>query len=406
MKTIFKLGAFLVVSATAAHGQVAPAATAGAAGLQYTFRYAQTAEFTNTDGDFQTLSPSASVEYANGSERHPFSLKYTGGYNWGFSGPAYDTGFFQRLRLSQSMAWPKWEAYVTDNVSYLPEAPTIGFSGVPGVGEPIGEPNPEPPTSESILNQNTHIVNNVATVGLTRQVDHATTVGGGFTSELLRYPDGNGLDTDTQLATAYVAWSYNPRNELSGNYMYSEFTSPGNPVSFSTNTATIGFRRLWSRRLTTNVSVGPEWVQSSDSSVVPSSTRISANAGLNYLLRFGQAALTYSHGTNGGAGYLLGAEYDTVRLTFSREFVRNLTIGFDGAYDRTSGLRNNGVTNGKFGGAQLSWRANRYLTAFASYTAFDQSTSSALFSTAVSGLDQVVSFGVGYSPRGTRLIRH
>jgi hypothetical protein len=127
---------------------------------------------------------------------------------------------------------------------------------------------------------------------------------------------------------------------------------------------------------------------------------------LDYLLRFGQAALTYSHGTNGGAGYLLGAEFDTVRLTFSREFVRNLTIGFDGAYDRTSGLINNGVTNGKFGGAQLSWRAGRYLTAFASYTAIDQSTSSSLFSTAVSGLDQIVSFGIGYSPRGTRLIRH
>src|ERR1700679_3071635 len=158
MKTIFKFGAFLIVSATAVHGQVAPAATSGAAGLQYSFRYAQTAEFTKSDGDFQTLSPSASVEYSNGAERHPFSLKYTGGYNWGFSGPAYDTGFFQRLRLSQSMVWPKWEAYVTDNVSYLPEAPSVGFSGIPGVGEGIGEPNPEP-SSQSILSQNTHIVN-------------------------------------------------------------------------------------------------------------------------------------------------------------------------------------------------------------------------------------------------------
>jgi hypothetical protein len=405
MKMFFKLGAFLVVASTAAYGQVAPAATAGAAGLQYTFRYSQTAEFTSTDGDFQTISPSASVEYDNGAERHPFSLKYTGGYNWGFAGPAYDTGFFQRLRLSQSMVWPKWQAYVTDNVSYLPEAPTIGFSGIPGVGEGVGEPNPEP-SSQSILSQNTHIVNNMATVGVMRELDHSTSVGGGFSSELLRYPDGNGLDTNTLLANAMISWRFNPRNQISGNYMYSEFTYPGSAISFSTDTATLGFHRIWNRRLTTNASAGPEWVQSSDSAVVPSSTRVAINAGLNYLLRFGQAALTYSHGTNGGAGYLLGAEYDTVRLTFSREFVRNLTVGFDGAYDRTSGLRNNGVTNGKYGGAQVSWRASRYITVFGSYTAFDQSTSSTLFSTAINGLTQVVSFGVGYSPRGTRLIRH
>jgi hypothetical protein len=140
--------------------------------------------------------------------------------------------------------------------------------------------------------------------------------------------------------------------------------------------------------------------------VVPSSTRISASAAFDYHLRFGEAALTYNHGTNGGAGYLLGAEYDTVRLNFSREFVRNFTIGFDGAYDRTTGLQENGVTNGKYGGVQASWHVSRYLTTYASYTALTQSTSSVLFSTALTGLEQVVSFGIGYSPRGTRLIRH
>jgi hypothetical protein len=406
MKTFFKLGAFLVVTATAAYGQVAPAATAGGAGLSYTLRYSQTAEFSSTDGNFQTIIPSASVEYSNGAERHPFSMAYAGGYNFGLSGQAYDTGFFQRLKLSQAIVWPKWEAYVSDNVSYLPEAPSIGFSGIPGAGEPVGEPDPEPPSSQSILNQNTHVVNNLATVELSHQLNYATSFSGGFSSELLRYPDGVGLDTDTVLANGQVAWRNNPRNQLSGNYMYSKFTYPGYGVSFGTNAVTVAFRRAWNRRITTSASVGPEWVQSSDTSVVPSSTRISASAAFDYHLRFGEAALTYNHGTNGGAGYLLGAEYDTVRLNFSRQFVRNFTIGFDGAYDRTTGLQEKGVTNGKYAGVQASWHISRSLTTYANYTVLTQSTSSVLFSTALTGLEQVVGFGIGYSPRGMRLIRH
>jgi hypothetical protein len=302
--------------------------------------------------------------------------------------------------------WPKWEAYVSDNVSYLPEAPSIGFSGIPGAGEPVGEPNPEPPSSQSILNQNTHVVNNLATVELSHQLSYATSFSGGFSSELLRYPEGVGLDTDTVLANGQVAWRNNPRNQLSGNYMYSKFTYPGYGVSFGTNAVTVAFRRVWNRRITTSASVGPEWVQSSDTSVVPSSTRISASAAFDYHLRFGEAALNYNHGTNGGAGYLLGAEYDTVRLNFSRQFVRNFTIGFDGAYDRTTGLQEKGVTNGKYAGVQASWHISRSLTTYASYTALTQSTSAVLFSTALTGLEQVVGFGIGYSPRGTRLIRH
>ena len=71
---------------------------------------------------------------------------------------------------------------------------------------------------------------------------------------------------------------------------------------------------------------------------------------------------------------------------------------------RTSGLGNQGgVTNAKFGGAQATRRLGRYLTAFANYTATDQSTSSLLPANTLSGLQQVVGFGIGYSPRETRL---
>jgi hypothetical protein len=406
MKTIYKLVPLLFTVATAAHGQVAPAATMGAAGLRYTFRYSETAEFDQTTGDRQTITPSASVEYGNREERHPFSMKYAGGYTWNIVGPSYATGLFQRLALSQSFLWPKWNVVLGDNVAYMPESPITGFSGIAGTGEPIGEPSPPLPPSQSILTANTHVVTNLANGELTHQFNRAASFSAGGSSELLRFPDGIGLDTDTVMANGELAWQFNVRNRISGDYRFSQFTYPGYDVTFSTNAATFGFDRDWNRRLNTYGSVGPEWIESADSSVVPNSTRLSANAAITYRYQFGETGLNYTHGTNGGAGYLLGAEFDTARANYSRDVERNLTIGFDAAYTRTSGLVDNGVTDAKFAGAQVTRRVGQYLTIFADYTAIDQTTSSALYGSALSGLEQVVSFGIGYSPRGTRLIRH
>ena len=48
-------------------------------------------------------------------------------------------------------------------------------------------------------------------------------------------------------------------------------------------------------------------------------------------------------------------------------------------------------------------RLSPTLTAFANYTAMDQSTSYALPANALTSLQQVISFGIGYSPREKRL---
>jgi hypothetical protein len=71
---------------------------------------------------------------------------------------------------------------------------------------------------------------------------------------------------------------------------------------------------------------------------------------------------------------------------------------------RTEGLQQQqaGATNGEYGGVSATQRWGRYLVVSASYTAIQQSSSSILPSTAISGLSQVVSFGLGYSPREIR----
>jgi len=406
MKTKLIILALLIAVGAAARAQVEPSAVTGPAHLQYVFRYSESAYVGSTYGDRQTISPSGSISYLNGEERHPFTLKYSGGYTWSIAGPGYATGLFQRMTLAQELIWRHWGMSVADNVAYLPQSPTIGFSGIPGLGEPIGEPNPNPPNDQTILSASTHVVSNQATGQAWRGFGRAMTLTGSGGSSVLRYPDANGLQTDSLTANAGLTENFNSRNQFTTNYGFAFYSYPGSTATFESNALTAGFRRQWTHPLSTNVMIGPEWISSNDSTVVPASTRISANALIDYRLRFGNAGLSYTRGTNGGAGYLLGASFDSVRLNVSRQFVRDLTLGAEAAYNRTTGLAHGGVTNTKYLGGQATWRLNQRVSAFGGYTVFDQQSSSALSSSALFGLNQLVSFGISYSPRGTRLITH
>jgi hypothetical protein len=140
------------------------------------------------------------------------------------------------------------------------------------------------------------------------------------------------------------------------------------------------------------------------------------NASASYEIKSMTATLGYFQGTSGGAGVLesFGTNNKDLSGGLSRQFGRNLTISASGAYMRTQALisglalelgsaQPGGVTNGVYGGAGATRRLGRYITIFANYTATQQSSSSALPTNAISGLSQVIGFGIGYSPRQTHL---
>ncbi|MGB6857663.1 MAG: hypothetical protein WBE03_12355 [Terracidiphilus sp.] len=409
MKTALQLVTVLFIVATAAHAQVTPEATASTAQLHYSARYAQNSDFLGSSlGDSQDAILSGTLAYTNGVKRLPFALTYGGGYSWNLAGIAYDNGLFENVMFSQGIVGRSWNIQASDNVSYRKTAPTTGFSGVPGTGEPVGEPNPPPSSSQTILTLNTRTVNNIVSGEFEHSLNYSTALSVGGSSELLRYPDGDGLDTDGQTMNALLTRRLTARNSLSGQYLFSEFSYPGNNLaqatsSFVTNSALFGYQREWNRRITTNASIGPQWIGSSNSAVVPFSTTVSGSAKIDDQFRFGSASLDYSHAASGGSGFLLGAEVDSVSADFSRDFERKLTMGLTGGYRRTSSLDNEGEINGKFGSAMATLRLSPTLTAFANYTAMDQSTSYALPANALTSLQQVMSFGIAYSPRGKRL---
>ena len=361
-----------------------------------------------------------------------------------WAGPPSAGNVFQHLSLSQGMVGRKWSLAASDNISYTFEAPTTGFTGVPGTGEPISGSGPTTPPDQTILTLNTRTLDNITTLTFTDKLNYATTLSLGGSLGQMHYIDNNGQNMETLTANTGVTRRLNAFNSVSGQYSYSRYSYADGSFTSQINTARFGVTHQWSRQLTTTVSAGPAWIAGSGISstggiALPNSMMLSLDASANYRLRRETAGLDYFHGNNGGAGYLLGAKIDNINANFSREFGKNLTVGATGSFMRTSSLfgdefiayclnsdgtisqctvqvSSTPVTDARYGGVQATRKLGRYLNIFVSYTAIDQSSnlqtnvqiisgcttspcSVSVNTNILNGLDQVISFGIGYSPR-------
>ena len=445
MKPSLTLMAILITVSTATRAQVVPVAAEPtglpvSGTLHYDLRYSQIAQFGGgTWGDVQRSIASGDASYANISKRLPFSMQYGGGYGWTLSGTPTAGNVFQHLSVSQGIVGRKWSLAASDNVSYTFETPTIGFTGIPGTGEPISGSGTTTTPDQTILTLNTRTLDNIATIGYIQKLNYATTLNLDGTWGEMRFIDNNGQNTEMLTANTGITRRLDARVSVSGQYSFTRFNFSGSGYSTQANTAQFGVTRKWNRKLTTAVTAGPAWIASSGvpnpgSLVLPSTTTLFLSASVSYQQRRGAASVNYSHGTNGGAGYLLGANISNINANYSRAFGKNLTIGVTGSYIRTTSLlaaeleyacsidnvtyiclvplNITPVTNARYGGVQATRKLGRYFNAFASYTAIDQSsnlqtsapnTPLSSNATILNGLNQVISFGIGYSPRETHL---
>jgi hypothetical protein len=409
MKPSYTILTLLFTASTAASAQVIPAVTSSASParlpvsgtLRYDLRFSQTSQFGYGQDGRQWSMAFGDASYANIGRRFPFRMQYGGGYGWTWAGPSSPGNTFQSLSLSQGLNGRLWNLSATDNVSYTYETPITGYSG--------STSSPD----QTILALNSRILDNTATIGVGRKLNYASSLNIGGSSGQMRFIDSDGRDMNTITADAGITRRLGARDSVSGQYSFSRYSYSGlssisgssaAQISFSqTNTAQLSLSRQWNQKISASASLGPQWVSSSNSAVIPSSTRISASASFNDTLRFGTAGLSYSHGTMGGSGYMLGAETDNIGGNFSREFRRSLNVEVNGSYVRTAGLTGNYATNAKYGGVQATWRLGRYFNTFACYTAAEQSSSVTNSATILNGLDQSLSFGIGYSPREVHL---
>jgi hypothetical protein len=403
---------FTIISA--ARAQVVPAAT-GPAGLavsgtlHYDLRFSQTARFSSGNvGDYQMSALSGEGTYANANSVRPFTMTYSGGKTWSTSSLSTESGVYQHLLASQGFSGRSWSFNFKDNVSYMPQAPTTGFSGIAGVGTLPGEPGT---STQSILTLNTRSINNQANPSFTHTLNRATSLSINGSYQITRFPDGNGLEINSLQASPQLTRRLNARNSIFGQYSISHYSYVGSTVSMGTQSAQFGYTRTWSRRLKTTASVGPEWIQGAESAGIPSSTDLTVNASASYDARSMSMMLGYTQAASGGAGVAtqVGVHNHNVNAGITRQQGKNLSFGFTGSYMRTQGLQQLqqqvGVTNSKFGGVSATQRWGRYIVVSANYTTIQQSSSSALItsnSNVISGLSQVIGFSLGYSPREMR----
>jgi hypothetical protein len=393
----------LLIACAAAAAQAVPAGFASSpvhGTLRYNLRYSQTSQFGYGQQGRQWSTASGDASYANAGRRFPFTMQYGGGYGWNWAGPSSPGNVFQFLSLSQGVNGRSWNLSVSDSVRYTFQNSATGFSESASAAD------------QTILTLNSRTLDNSASLAFGRRLDQAWSLNIGGSASQMRFIEGNGQDMNTWMTDAGISRRLNARDSVSVQYSFSRYSYTGGyfydagagaQINFSqTNTAQLSLNRQWNSRISSSVSVGPQWVSSSNSAVLPSSTRISASASLTDVLRFGTASLTYSRGTTGGAGYMLGAETDCAGGNFSRAIGRSLSVGVNGSYTRVVELAGNYKTSAKYGGVQASWRLSRYFSSFAGYTAADQSSTIRNSAAILNGLDQSLSFGVVYSPREVR----
>jgi hypothetical protein len=439
------LAVFLFASAAAAaQNQATATGTAGAVTelpfggtLRYDLHLSQTFQFGSGQNGQESSYISGDASYSNTAKLLPFSMQYGGGYgrNWNVSNSGGNV--FQHLSLSQGLVWRKWSLTASDNVSETFQTSTTGFTGVPGTGEPVGTTGSTTTPDQTLLVLDTRTVSNSTMLGFSDRLNSKYSINLDGSESEMRLIDNNGLNSNSLAASGGITRRLGGRSSLSSQYSYSRYSYGGSSFSAQTSSLTAGFARMWSRRLSTSVNVGPLWVSSSgtaptvnastsgtpaNGASVPSSTMLSLTATVSYQLRRGTAGANYFHGMTGGSGYMLGSKVDSLGTNYSRPFGRNLTVGATGSYLRTTSLEEilvpladgnwfvyapatiDGVTNAKFGGVQATRQLGRRLSLFANYTAIAQSSSLQIAKTGYSanllqGVNQVFGFGIGYTPR-------
>jgi hypothetical protein len=368
-----------------------------------------------------TTSLSGNAAYNSRSTVRPFSMLYAGGLLLG-NQYRQSVRTFQNFALSQGLVTGAWIFGISDSVSYLPQSPTTGLSGIPGVGDIGAQPIQGPsvgPAGGALFNNSTNISNSLSG-SVERRLTPLTSASGGASWTILRFPDNDGLDNNQIAGQAGLNHRLDARDTISANASYSKF-SYGSNIGLTLQTRGINgaFQRVLSRTMSMSASAGPMWISSSNSLQIPSRVTVAANLALTYSREFTTASLTYSRGVNGGSGIQPGALSDNLGAMIGRTYGRDWMTSLSANYTRTSGLLKSpvgtppvgagflyagGSSQTAYGGVQVSRRLSDSLSAFASYNLQHQSVDSSLATqNAFSGLSQTIGVGISFSPRATRL---
>ena len=362
--------------------------------------------------DYST-AVSGSLGYLSSSPTKPFSLVYSGGYLYS-SVPGYPpNSTFQNLAASQVWTTKHWNFVIDDAVSYLPESPTTGLSGIPGVGDIGVEPVQigDQPTQSIFTNYATRIGNGL-NGGISRIINKSLSINGSASWQVLHFLNNEGIDSSMVSASVGPTYRINARSSASANvvYSYTDNKYAEQSYPFETEGITFEYQRQLTHFLTMNVSAGPQRTFGSGSTetLIPSQITPVASASLTYSRRTTTATVSYSRATNAGSGVVFGALTSTIGGTVREQFSRNWQGALTASYAQSESLAEiagiNEDYHSTYGGGQISRRLSRSFSAYFSYTAVTQNENNVVVvQPAYSGLSQTFSVGITYSPGAQHL---
>ena len=362
---------------------------------------------TNVSGDMAFLSQ---------SKTHPFNAVYSGAVLAGTQGQPFS--IVQNLALSQTYITRLWDFTVADAVSYLPQSPSVGLSGVAGLGDlGIAPVETGPVTGQSALSRYAPRVTNSSTASAMGRLTAKTSLNATGSMLIERFTGGSSaqglIDSNQASGSLGVSHRVNGRSSVSGNFNLSKITYSPNVYSsaFTVEGANFEYSRQWTRSLSLDASLGPQWTSTTFASRPRTSLDLATNLDATYQSRNTSATLSYVRGTNNGFGVVPGAFSNSVngsaRRTFNRVWNGSATLNYShGANPASLGLPDFSL-NTLVAGVQVSRAISRSVSTYASYSAQHQSTSGiANQSGAFGGLYQSVAFGVTYAPRSVYFGAH
>ncbi|MCL2660086.1 MAG: hypothetical protein FWD64_06160 [Acidobacteriaceae bacterium] len=372
-------------------------------------------------GTYASTSLSGSVDYTSNSVRFPFSALYAGGvmFSAGANVPTAQT--YQNAVVSQQLVTRNWIFGLSDAVSYMPQSPTTGYTGIAGAGDlgPITGPAQGP--AGGILTEYGKRVSNGITGTAERKLTASTSINGSSSWQILRFLDATGQDTTEVQVNANLNHRMSARTTVSAGGAYSNFSYGSNlalynqlglnGLTYDTRSVDVSVQRLMTHNLSVSVSAGPQWISSSNAALSPATTTVMASASLSYNRHMTTMGLSYYRGANAGSGVQTGTIQDNISGTVSHSFGRDWQAAATVGYTNSSGLitdptvyQDLGISSGYgsvFGGLQVSRRLSTLLSAYGSYMAISQTSSG--ISTApnvFSGTGNIFSVGLTWSPKG------
>ena len=440
MKIRIVLSVLLLMSASTFYGQAVPAGTITPISsigsgpnlpnldgvLHYALSASEAIQFGYYGSGVVTNSTifSGDVAYTAKSELRPFSLMAAGGVILANQSGQGTTGFINGA-ISQGYITRNWNFNISDSVSFLPQSPTTGLSGIPGVGDlgsvPVTGPVEGP--AGGVFSISGNRVANSLNGSVERNIGRETSISGSGSWSVLHFLGDNasnvGLDSSMVSGVVAINRRLDARSSMNVNADYTTFSYSGSSTGLTqpdveTRGINLSYQRLLTRSFSFNVSAGPQWVSSSNSTLIPSNINAAVSGGLTYSRGLTNASVSYSRGVNAGSGVLAGALTDSVFASVGHNYGRRWVASLGGGYTHSEGLTQltgqpsqgpvNETYDTTFGGAQLTHGFTPRFSGFVSYEAQHQSSNDAVIRhNALNGTSQTFAVGVTFTPRSTRL---